>query len=210
MKLFPAFISGLSIVTSVLLLLAANRRNSLVNRLTNMAPGGGLEDRVLFSKQRRARRLSKSKKNQFEAELPDLIDLLCCAVLTGHTLHSGLQRVLSRATGLVAGELKTLLRNLEFGRTIDAELAALCERTPTAAVKEFANKLSIAISRGTPMADSLIALSSTMRTRKSNELLSRAGANETKMLIPLVALVLPTTVIFALYPSFLAINVGFN
>jgi hypothetical protein len=30
------------------------------------------------------------------------------------------------------------------------------------------------------------------------------------MLIPLVALVLPTTVLFALYPSVLVLNVGFN
>jgi tight adherence protein C len=60
------------------------------------------------------------------------------------------------------------------------------------------------------LAESLASLSFSLRERRSLELLARAGANETKMLIPLVALVLPTTVLFALYPSVLVLNVGFN
>lgn len=210
MKLLPIIVSALSTFTAGLLLTGLRRRHSLVSRLSNMVPGSGLEDRRLFAKQRRIRRISKQTRRQVDSELPDLIDLLCCAVLTGHTMHSGLQRVASRANGIVVDEIAVFLRNVELGRTVSAELAALCERMPTAAVKEFANKLSIAIARGTPLSESLSALSSSLRQRKSNDLLARAGANEAKMLIPLVALVLPTTVIFALYPSFVALNVGFN
>jgi tight adherence protein C len=81
---------------------------------------------------------------------------------------------------------------------------------PTPGVREFANKISIALARGTPLADTFAALSSALRARQGSRLLAIAGSNETKMLIPLVTLVLPTTVIFALYPSVLVLNGTFN
>ena len=79
---------------------------------------------------------------------------------------------------------------------------------PTAAVREFANKISIALARGTPLALAFNSLSETLRARQANALLAKAGSNETKMLIPLVTLVLPTTVIFAIYPSFQFLSLG--
>lgn len=175
-----------------------------------MAPGKGLEVAKFRIKQRRLRQTSKAIRRQVDGELPDLIDLACSAVLTGHSLISAIERIASRANGRVASELNTFLRNVELGQTVSGELSALCERNPTAGMKEFANKISIAISRGTPLADSFASLGDALRVRRSNELLARAGANETKMLIPLVSLVLPTTVIFALYPSVLLLNAGFN
>jgi tight adherence protein C len=149
-------------------------------------------------------------RRQIDAELPDLIDLACGALLTGQSLHSAIERVASRSNSLVAGELRVFLRNVSLGQSLSSELAALCERKPTAAMKEFVNKISLSIERGTPLAESFEALSASLRERRAFELLKRAGANETKMLIPLVALVLPTTVLFALYPSVLVLNIGFN
>ncbi len=111
---------------------------------------------------------------------------------------------------MVAEELKVFLKNVALGESISSELAALCERKPTAAMKEFVNKISISIARGTPLVESFEALSESLRVRRAFELLKRAGVNETKMLIPLVALVLPTTVLFALYPSVRFLNIGFN
>jgi tight adherence protein C len=81
---------------------------------------------------------------------------------------------------------------------------------PTPGIREFANKLSIALTRGTPLAGALVALSETLRIKQANALLAKAGSNETKMLIPLVTLVLPTTVIFAIYPSVQFLGIGFN
>jgi tight adherence protein C len=149
-------------------------------------------------------------RRQIDAELPDLIDLACGALLTGQSLHSAIERVTSRSNSLVASELQVFLRNVSLGQSLSSELAALCERKPTAAMKEFVNKISISISRGTPLAESFEALSATLRERRALDLLKRAGVNETKMLIPLVALVLPTTILFALYPSVMVLNIGFN
>ena len=189
--------------------MAVSGKVTLSSRLEQMVPGSGL-DLTRVAKQRRVSKLSKRMRRQIDAELPDLIDLACGALLTGQSLHAAIERVASRSNSIVASELQVFLRNVSLGQSLSSELAALCERKPTAAMKEFVNKISLSIARGTPLAESFEALSASLRERRGFDLLKRAGANETKMLIPLVALVLPTTVLFALYPSVLVLNIGFN
>jgi tight adherence protein C len=207
--LLALLVSAISIATAAALLVAFSGKVTLSSRLEQMIPGSGL-DLTRVAKQRRVSKLSKRMRRQIDAELPDLIDLACGALLTGQSLHAAIERVASRSNSMVASELQVFLRNVSLGQSLSSELAALCERKPTAAMKEFVNKISLSIARGTPLAESFEALSASLRERRGFELLKRAGANETKMLIPLVALVLPTTVIFALYPSLLVLNIGFN
>jgi tight adherence protein C len=207
--LLPTLISVVSIATAAALMMAFRGKVTLSSRLAHMVPGSGL-DLTDTVKNRRVSHLSKRVRRQIDAELPDLIDLACGALLTGQSLHTAIERVASRSNSLVASELQLFLRNVSLGQSLSSELAALCERKPTAAMKEFVNKISISIARGTPLAESFEALSASLRERRAFELLKRAGVNETKMLIPLVALVLPTTVLFALYPSVLVLNIGFK
>ena len=209
MILLATLISAISIATAASLLVAVSGKVTLSSRLEQMVPGSGL-DLTRVAKQRRVSKLSKRMRRQIDAELPDLIDLACGALLTGQSLHAAIERVASRSNSIVASELQVFLRNVSLGQSLSSELAALCERKPTAAMKEFVNKISLSIARGTPLAESFEALSASLRERRGFDLLKRAGANETKMLIPLVALVLPTTVLFALYPSMLVLNIGFN
>jgi tight adherence protein C len=207
--LLATLISTISITTAAALFVAVSGKVTLSSRLEQMVPGSGL-DLTRVAKQRRVSKLSKRMRRQIDDELPDLIDLACGALLTGQSLHAAIERVASRSNSIVASELQVFLRNVSLGQSLSSELAALCERKPTAAMKEFVNKISLSIARGTPLAESFEALSASLRERRGFELLKRAGANETKMLIPLVALVLPTTVLFALYPSVLVLNIGFN
>jgi tight adherence protein C len=55
----------------------------------------------------------------------------------------------------------------------------------------------------------LSELSASARAEIRNMLLRQAGKNETRMLIPLVFLILPITVLFAIYPSLELLNFGF-
>jgi tight adherence protein C len=48
------------------------------------------------------------------------------------------------------------------------------------------------------------------RSEIRNELLTQAGRNETRMLIPLVFLILPITVLFAIYPSLQLLNINYT
>ena len=198
------------LIIASLLFAQAGRRANLVSRLTNLAPGSPLVLAKVSEQRSRISRVSKGKSFEIDSQLPDLVELLAASVLATISMHGSLQRIVGRASGSVATEIGLLLRRLDLGSSFETELSALCERLPTTGIREFANKISIALSRGTPLAGALIALSESLRSKHSNELLARAGANETKMLIPLVTLVLPTTVMFAIYPSVQFLNLGFN
>lgn len=208
MSLLSTTVSILALSLAVTLLLASRNKPKLQARLVDMVPGSTSAAPVRPTS--RVRRISKTIERTVDAELPDLIDLMAATIAAEGSLHGALSRVAERASGRFAGELALLLRRVELGEGFSAELSALCERLPTSGVREFANKISIALARGTPLNDTFTALSATLRARQGNRLLASAGSNETKMLIPLVVLVLPTTVIFALYPSVLVLNGTFN
>jgi tight adherence protein C len=175
-------------------------RNSLWRRLSGLAPGAAIADKTQ-TKQKRLRTISKEAQRQIDAELVDFLDMLAVNLAAGESLYSALSRVLSSSNSLLKREMTALLQRVELGGQFDLELSALCQRIPTNAIREFASKLSLAIKRGTPLSETLINLSKTLRVAHSAELLRRAGANETKMLIPVVLLICPATIIFALLPS---------
>lgn len=195
-------------VLAMVLIADALRKPKLKDRVAGLIPGAVLSDVAISENRSRARRTSKKLANQIDGELPDLIELVSVALSSGLSMHKGLSRVASRSSSRFAAELNLLLKRVDLGSRFDIELTALCERVPTAAVREFANKVSIAMARGTPLVLAFNSLSETLRARQANRLLAKAGTNETKMLIPLVTLVLPTTVIFAIYPSIQFLNLG--
>jgi tight adherence protein C len=189
-------------------LIAALRKPKLQDRLIGLAPGSALNSPAKTTEKSRARRISKKSANSIDAEMPDLIELIAVALSSGVSMHHALSRVASRSSTTFSSELEFMLRRVDLGSRFDIELNALCQRMPTPAVREFANKISIALARGTPLVLAFNSLSDTLRARQANFLLAKAGSNETKMLIPLVTLVLPTTVVFAIYPSVQFLNLA--
>ncbi len=160
-------------------------------------------------KKRRKIRMSTKQIELVDAELPDLVELMSVVLQTGESIQTAVEIVAERGRGRFAQQLRQMQARMKLGSTLDTELQILCAELPTPGVREFANKIAIAINRGTPLARSLSALSQTLRRRADNQLLRKAGANETKMLIPLVTIVLPVTVVFALYPSSAVLQLGF-
>ena len=88
-----------------------------------------------------------------------------------------------------------------MGETLEHGLSQFANENPLAEGREFANKLSLALRRGTPLAQLLSDQAETIRGQLRNDLLKAAGRNETRMLIPLIFMILPVTVLFATYPS---------
>lgn len=158
----------------------------------------------------RSRRHSKNVSRQIMFELPEIIDLLAVALAAGESLYSALRLVVPRATGALAKELQHLISALDLGADIDSELVGLSKRVSGRQVAEFSNKLSLALSRGTPLAAVMLDQSIAIRADLQQQLTVLAGKNETRMLIPLIFLILPITVLFAIYPSLQLLNLNYN
>lgn len=157
----------------------------------------------------RARFVSKKRLRAAMAELPEILELMSVALSAGDGLFGALARVIPRSNGVLAEALKQILLALELGADLETELAWLAKTLPQRQIIEFANKLSLALRRGTPLSQMLRSLAESTRSELRNDQLKQAGRNETRMLIPLIFLILPVTVLFAVYPSLQLLNIDY-
>jgi tight adherence protein C len=152
---------------------------------------------------------SQKKAQQVLFEMPDFFELLSVAISSGETIYSSLRRVIPRLNGVLAVELRNTLLALELGSDLPSELDDLSRRLPQRQVVEFCNKLNVALRRGTPLVRVLSEQAESVRQEVLNQLTKQAGKNETRMLVPLVFLILPVTVLFAIYPSLKLLNIAY-
>jgi tight adherence protein C len=152
---------------------------------------------------------NKSKLDRALFELPEIVDLLLVHLRAGDGIYRSLTDVVPRCEGELAKELTRILHAVQFGAAFAEEIKTLAISIPQPQVVEFTNKIASALERGTPLASMLSELSQSARAEIRNRLLRQAGKNETRMLIPLVFLILPITVLFAIYPSLELLNFGF-
>ena len=73
------------------------------------------------------------------------------------------------------------------------------------ALSRFVAGVLVAVERGTPLAEVLRAQAADVREAGKRALLESGGRREIAMLLPVVFGILPTTVVFALYPGLVAI-----
>jgi tight adherence protein C len=163
-----------------------------------------------FLKARVAKLLATSKSiERVLFELPDFLELLAVAMSSGDSIYSALRRVVPRLGGMLGSELTFTLQAIELGGDLESELIDLSRRVPHRQVSEFCSKLNLALRRGTPLTKVLAEQAESVRGEILNQLTKQAGKNETRMLIPLVFLILPVTVLFAIYPSLKLLNIAY-
>ena len=154
--------------------------------------------------------VKNSKKiTQALFELPEVLDLLIVSLRSGEGIYQSLRAVVPRATGELARELSKCLAAVNFGAALSEEIRKLPNTLPHPQFAEFSSKIVMSLARGTPLANMLEDQASSARSEIRNQLLRQAGKNETKMLVPLVFLILPVIVLFAIYPSLKLLNFGF-
>lgn len=140
------------------------------------------------------------------AELPTVAELLALAVAAGEGPVGALERVVSLSGGELARELGRALGDARAGATLLAALSGVASRTDVPAVARFVDGLSIAIERGTPLADVLRAQAVDARDAGRRQLLEAGGRKEIAMMVPVVFLILPVTVVFAFYPGIVGLS----
>lgn len=71
------------------------------------------------------------------------------------------------------------------------------------------DQITGALERGTPLAEVLRAQAQDAREEAKRELIELSGAKEVAMLVPLVFLILPTTIVIAIFPGIFVLQAGF-
>lgn len=140
------------------------------------------------------------------AEFPVIADLLALSVVAGEAPADALRRVCRLSAGALAGELDGALARSNAGMPLTAALSELAERTTLEPLARFLEGLTVAIERGTPLAAVLRAQAIDVREVGKRTLLEAGGRKEISMMLPVVFMILPITVLFALYPGLLTLT----
>ncbi|WP_062287979.1 type II secretion system F family protein [Demequina phytophila] len=197
--------AGLAAGLAVGLLLGVARGTGPVVALVVAACGavlGGLAPDVLLSRRAAAR------GGRMRHELPAAAEMLALAVVAGESVPAALDRVATLSPGPLGDELRTALAEIRAGRTVASALDRFAARAGEPVVTSFTDALVTAIERGTPLAEVLHAQATDVRDRGRQVLLEEGGKREIAMLVPVVLLILPVTVLFALYPGLIALRLG--
>ena len=151
------------------------------------------------------RGLSKPSKTNLRFTVPDVAGVMGLLLAAGLPVSVALAWLAPRTNSQIGEILTEITENIELGADIRFELSELSTYAD-AGLSELSEKLILMIERGAGVSHQVFELATSLRQALYRELLQKAGANETKMLIPTVFLILPVTVLFALFPSLIVLQ----
>jgi tight adherence protein C len=148
----------------------------------------------------RVQRSARLRLERIDREVPELVDLLVTTVEAGVGFAAGLQLASRSIEGPLGQELRLALREQSLGLTPEEALRNLSLRVDSPATRAFTQALvqgeTLGVSIGTILRD--LAIDMRKRRRQSAE--ERAQKTPTKILFPLIALILPAMFIVTLGP----------
>ncbi len=142
------------------------------------------------------------RRERVLAEFPTVAELLALSVAAGEGAVGALDRVSRLCSGQLGSDLGRTLTQVRAGATLVHALQDLADRSALPVLRRFVDGLVVAVERGTPMAEVLRAQAVDVREAGRRDLIETAARREVAMMVPVVFLVLPVSVLFALFPGF--------
>ena len=143
----------------------------------------------------------KEREARMLAEFPTIAELLALAVAAGEGASGALERVCRLSNGELSGELRRCLADARAGASLPTALQGLADRTGLPSLARFVDGMVVAVERGTPLAEVLRGQAQDAREGGRRAVMESAGRKEIAMMLPVVFLVLPVTVVFAVFPG---------
>ena len=154
-------------------------------------------------------RAARRRSSRIAEEFPTVVEFLALSVAAGESILEALRRVARTGSGELAGEVERVVRRAAAGQPLAVGLAELRDELAVTAVGRLIDQVLAALERGTPLAEVLRAHALDARDESKRLLLEAAGTREVAMLVPLVFLILPVTVLFAVWPGLMVLQLGF-
>ena len=157
---------------------------------------------------RMLQRAAVKRLARITAELPSVLEFLTLSLSAGEGILDALRRVGRVSHGELAGELSVIVAEVNTGVPLAESLNTLASGMRLPALTRCIEQVTGALERGTPLAEVLRAQAQDARDDAKRELLELAGKKEVAMLVPLVFLILPVTIVFAIYPGIFVLQFG--
>lgn len=161
-----------------------------------------------FARDRALTSAVRAREARMIAEFPAVAELLALAVGAGESPVGALERVATTTRGELSGELQRTLADARSGTPLGRALERMADRTSLPSIARFTDGVSVAVERGTPLAEVLRAQAQDAREVGRRALMETGGQKEVLMMVPVVFLVLPVTVLFAVFPGLSVLQLG--
>ena len=150
----------------------------------------------------------RRREQRILIEFPAVAELLALAVSAGEGPVGALERVARTCRGELSAELRRTVADARTGMPLIEALSGLANRTTLSSLARFVDGVSVAVDRGTPLAEVLRAQAQDVRELGRRRLIETGGRREIGMMVPVVFLVLPVTVLFAVYPGLAVLDLN--
>jgi tight adherence protein C len=148
----------------------------------------------------------KKRRELIESEFPAIIEMLTLAIAAGETPLSAMLRIGASADGQLPKEFQLVVAGVRSGLPINEALDAMGRRVKSVMIRRFVDALVTATLRGAPLVEVLSRHAVEARGNQRNRVMGAAGKAEISMMIPVVFLILPISILFALWPSLTNLN----
>ncbi|CAH0159735.1 hypothetical protein SRABI76_01005 [Microbacterium oxydans] len=149
-----------------------------------------------------------SRRARLADELPTMLEFLSLCLSAGEGLLDSLRRVTGVGSGDLVGELRHVVLAVGTGSPLADALGELAARVQLPGLTRAVDQVVAALERGAPLAGVLHAQAGDAREDAKRTLIEQAGRKEILMLLPLVFLILPLSVLFAIYPGLFILRLG--
>lgn len=157
---------------------------------------------------RRLSILARARQRRIDAQVPDASELLALAVGAGESVPAALERIAGISRSELSEEIEKTSAQIRLGTPSSRALVELAERNDSAPLDRLCHTLVTAIERGSPLVKVLHDQARDIREASRQALMEEGGKREIAMLVPVVFLILPVTVLFALYPGLIALKLS--
>ena len=200
---FLAGIAGVTAMTLVTFAIAAARPVSILQwivlMLIGFVAGAMVFDRILTV---RVNAISRKVSSQ----VADAAELLALSVSAGESVPAALRRVQQIVGPELATQLGATLEDIDNGASVTRALGKLRRTTRSPQLGRLLDTLVASMERGAPLATTLREQARDLRDEARRALMESGGKREVAMLFPVVFIILPVTVVFALYPGLVALR----
>jgi tight adherence protein C len=146
------------------------------------------------------------KQSEINEELVSILQMLSIMVSAGESPMSAMKYVSKRSVGILPSLIKQSFMKYEDGRTLTQTLDFIATATGSSQVRRLTNSIQIAIHRGTPILEVLNNQVLALNKQINFNLMKLSGKSEITLLIPVVFLILPVSISFAIWPSIYGLN----
>jgi len=149
---------------------------------------------------------AERRRQQAIHELPAICDTLALSVLSGTSLGMAIEELIAGSNGVVPSELADAYADYDAGMSLTEALYRAAKQPVHSSASRLYSLLGHAHQSGGRLSEALNELAHDFRADLQRSLTSEGGKKALAMYAPILALMVPVTLLFLIYPTLVSLQ----